>query len=79
MLRLTLLLSTLLTCLGACTARTSPPASDTAPPLWRVYHDALASAKYVDLTHTITPSIPVWPGFGHPTFGPTVDPKTGVP
>jgi kynurenine formamidase len=44
-----------------------------------VYHDALAGAKYVDLTHTITPSIPVWPGFGHATFGPSVDPKAGVP
>jgi kynurenine formamidase len=44
-----------------------------------VYHDALAGAKYVDLTHTITPSIPVWPGFGHPTFGPSQDPKTQRP
>ncbi|MGH7511645.1 MAG: cyclase family protein [Gemmatimonadales bacterium] len=82
--RLSLLLSGSLACLGACGPRPSPPAagqhaSDSAPPLWRVYHDALAGAKYVDLTHTITPSIPVWPGFGHPTFGPTVDPKTGTP
>jgi kynurenine formamidase len=79
-----LLLSASLACLGACGPRPSPPAaaqhtSDSAPPLWRVYHDALAGAKYVDLTHTITPSIPVWPGFGHPTLGPTVDPKTGTP
>ena len=79
MLRRTILVSASLACLGACTARSSSPARATAPPLWRVYHDALASAKYVDLTHTITPSIPVWPGFDHPTFGPTVDPKTGVP
>jgi kynurenine formamidase len=47
------------------------------PPLWRLYDDALRRAKYVDLTHTITPSIPVWAGFGPSTFGPTVDPKTG--
>jgi kynurenine formamidase len=84
MLRLPLLLSASLVCLAACGTRPSPPAhaqhaSDSAPALWRVYHDALASAKYVDLTHTITPSIPVWPGFGHPTFGPSVDPKTGTP
>jgi kynurenine formamidase len=82
--RLSLLLSASLACLGACGPRPSPPAaaqhaSDSAPPLWRVYQDALARAKYVDLTHTITPAIPVWPGFAHPTFGPTVDPKTGVP
>lgn len=28
------------------------------------------SAKYVDLTHTITPDIPVWIGFGGATFAP---------
>ena len=28
--------------------------------LWQVYETALKSAKYVDLTHTITPTIPVW-------------------
>ena len=45
--------------------------------LWQVYNDSLKGAKYVDLTHTITPTIPVWAGFGPATFGPTVDPKTG--
>jgi kynurenine formamidase len=84
MLRVILLLSASLACLGACGARSSAPArarhdGDSGPALWRVYHDALAGAKYVDLTHTITPSIQVWPGFGHPTFGPSVDPKTRVP
>src|SRR6185436_14820027 len=47
--------------------------------LWEVYDQSLRRAKYVDLTHTITPTIPVWPGFGPPTFGPTVNPKTGKP
>ena len=83
MLRAGLLLSASLACLGACGPRTARPApaqsGDREPALWKVYHDALAGAKYVDLTHTITPTIPVWPGFGHPTFGPTVDPKTGKP
>ena len=55
------------------------PSRDATPPLWRIYENALKGAKYVDLTHTITPSIPVWAGFGATTFGPTVDPKTGVP
>jgi kynurenine formamidase len=78
------LLSGALACLGACNPRTAAPAgtthgSDAGPALWRVYHDALAGAKYVDLTHAITPSIPVWPGFGHATFGPSVDPKTAKP
>ena len=41
-------------------------ADDTA--LWTVYETALKRAKYVDLTHTITPAIPVWAGFGPSTF-----------
>jgi kynurenine formamidase len=49
------------------------------PELWRVYRQSLAKAKYVDLTHTVTPSIPVWAGFAKSTFGPAVDPKTGKP
>src|SRR5690242_17042363 len=40
------------------------------PPLWRVYNDSLKGAKYIDLTHTITPDIPVWSGFGPATFAP---------
>ena len=83
MTRVSLLLSASLACLCACNRASSPAGaqhdSDGGPALWRVYHDALAGAKYVDLTHTITPSIPVWPGFGHATFGPSVDPKTGRP
>jgi len=49
------------------------------PPLWQVYQQSLKPAKYVDLTHTITPSIPVWAGFSPSTFEPTVNPKTGKP
>jgi kynurenine formamidase len=49
------------------------------PNLWEIYEQHLKNAKYVDLTHTITPSIPVWAGFGHSTFGPTINPQTGKP
>ena len=38
--------------------------------LWPVYQSALKNAKYVDLTHTITPAIPVWAGFAASSFGP---------
>jgi kynurenine formamidase len=38
--------------------------------LWPVYEQALKGAKYVDLTHTITPNIPVWAGFAESTFVP---------
>jgi kynurenine formamidase len=58
----------------ACASRSAAPAND----LWGAYDAVLKHAKYVDLTHTITPSIPVWAGFGPATFGPAVDPKTGV-
>jgi kynurenine formamidase len=36
--------------------------------LWHVYDQALKSAKYIDLTHVISPRIPVWHGFGPSTF-----------
>src|SRR5262245_29372088 len=38
--------------------------------LWPLYEQALKGAKYVDLTHTITPNIPVWAGFADSTFAP---------
>lgn len=71
-------LSVLLLSAFASAACAAPP-GDATPPLWRVYEDALKRAKYVDLTHTITPSIPVWAGFGPSTFGPVADLKTGIP
>jgi hypothetical protein len=36
--------------------------------LWSVYEQSIKGAKYVDLTHTITPHIPVWAGFAESTF-----------
>jgi kynurenine formamidase len=38
--------------------------------LWSVYEEALKGAKYFDLTHTITPNIPVRAGFADSTFAP---------
>ena len=49
------------------------------PPLWQVYQQSLKGAKYVDLTHAIAPTIPVWSGFGPSKFGPSINPKTGKP
>jgi kynurenine formamidase len=46
--------------------------------LWRAYDQTLSKARYVDLTHSITPNMPVWKGFGPATFKPAVDPVTGV-
>lgn len=53
--------------------------SRTGASLWTIYDESLKSAKYVDLTHTISPAIPVWHGFGPSKFGPTVDPATNRP
>jgi hypothetical protein len=61
------------------TCLTQSPEATPQPQLWRMYEDVLKDAKYVDLTHTITPSIPVWEGFGGAIFGPAVDPRTGIP
>src|SRR3954471_9345953 len=47
--------------------------------LWQVYTQQLKRARYVDLTHTITPNMPVWKGFGPAKFEPTVNPDNGQP
>ncbi|HMI97787.1 MAG TPA: cyclase family protein [Micropepsaceae bacterium] len=48
-----------------------------APGLWKIYDEFLVRAKYVDLTHTVAPNIPVWKGFGPSKFAPSVNPQTG--
>lgn len=53
--------------------------AQTPPSLWQVYEQSFKNAKYVDLTHTINPQIPVWSGFDKSTFEPTVNPQTGKP
>jgi kynurenine formamidase len=53
--------------------------SRTRASLWDIYDESLEGAKYVDLTHTINPSVPVWHGFGPSKFAPTVDPATNRP
>ncbi|KAI9283742.1 cyclase family protein [Umbelopsis sp. AD052] len=63
---------------SAALLQTAFAASATAQSngLWSLYYDHLESAKYIDLTHTITPYIPVWAGFGNSNFSRAVDPKT---
>jgi hypothetical protein len=53
--------------------------SSATPPFRQVYDRTFKKAKYVDLTYTITSSIPVWAGFGPSTFGPATNPMTGKP
>jgi kynurenine formamidase len=47
--------------------------------LWQTYSQVLSKARYVDLTHTITPNMPVWKGFGPAKFSATINPDTGKP
>jgi kynurenine formamidase len=47
--------------------------------LWGVYNNRLRGARYIDLTHRITPRIPVWKGFGPSFFSPSLNPATGQP
>ena len=39
--------------------------------LWQIYDTTLKSAKYVDLTHAFSPTIPVWQGFARANFDST--------
>ena len=71
---------TRLAVLAVATAALGVPASAGATSggdLWKVYDEGLAGAKYIDLTHTITPNMPVWSGFGPSVFRPAVNPATG--
>ncbi|MEY3869413.1 MAG: hypothetical protein RLZZ338_3304 [Cyanobacteriota bacterium] len=70
-----LVVCVLVFCISTQISATSP----SSPPLWQIYEQSLKNAKYVDLTHTINPQIPVWAGFAKSTFEPTVNPKTGKP
>jgi kynurenine formamidase len=47
--------------------------------LWAAYDQFFAHARYIDLTHTIAPGIPVWHGFAPSTFAPAVNPTTHKP
>jgi kynurenine formamidase len=51
----------------------------TSTGLWQVYDNSFRNARYIDLTHRITPGIPVWKGFGPGQFSASVDPKSGKP
>lgn len=58
-------------CAIAAAAAGAPLAAAAADGLWSVYDEALKGAKYIDLTHPITPAMPVWAGFGPQEFAPS--------
>jgi kynurenine formamidase len=57
----------------------APAAAKPGSGLWDVYNNRLRAARYIDLTHKITPRIPVWKGFGPSVFAPSENPETGQP
>ncbi len=63
----------------AAASSATPAAANAAPGLWKVYDEALSRARYIDLTHAMTPNMPVWKGFGAAMFDPSVEPATGRP
>jgi len=69
------LLSSLAILLSSCAGGPVKNATD----LWQVYNQSFKNAKYVDLTHAVSPRIPVWEGFGPPIFGPAMNPVTAKP
>ncbi len=70
--RYLLVVTTLLASLAY--TRAAPAQSD----LLRAY-DVIAGKTLVDLTHSFSPSTPVWSGFGQAKFSPAADPKTQRP
>jgi kynurenine formamidase len=57
----------------------SPASAARGGGLWDLYREGLAGAKYIDLSHVLTPRIPVWKGFGPSAFSPSLNPATGQP
>ena len=54
------------------------PAALAKSDLARAYR-AIAGKTFVDLTHSFSPTSPVWSGFGQAKFSPAADPKTRKP
>jgi kynurenine formamidase len=56
-----------------------PAAAKPNPGLWGLYRDGLRGARYINLSHRLTPQIPVWKGFGPSFFAPALNPETDQP
>jgi len=59
----------------ACPKATHTGGSKSLSEAWQI----ISSKTFVDLTHTFSPTTPVWEGFGPATFSPAADPATGRP
>jgi kynurenine formamidase len=72
-------LSTMVIVLAIALGGAAASAAAHRDALWNVYDKSLRGAKYIDLTHTLTPDIPVWKGFGPSAFSPALNPETSAP
>lgn len=65
----------LLVCLGIALSSELARADDSLAQAYKI----IASKRFVDLTHSFSPTTPVWSGFGQATFSAAADPSTGRP
>ena len=65
--------------IAGCTTPTPQSTSSTDDHSLAEAWQIIKSKKFVDLTHTFSPTTPVWEGFGQATFAPATDPATGRP
>jgi kynurenine formamidase len=65
--------------LAGCATPTPKSTSSTDDHSLAEAWQIIKSKKFVDLTHTFSPTTPVWEGFGQATFSPAADPATGRP
>jgi kynurenine formamidase len=61
--------------LGCTTSKPTTPEYSSLAQAW----DVISSKQFVDLTHTFSPTTPVWSGFGPANFVLSADPGTGRP
>jgi len=65
--------------IGLCIAITAASAKDKKEPSLADALKVIQGKEYVDLTHSFSPTTPVWGGFGQATMSAASDPKTHRP
>jgi kynurenine formamidase len=65
--------------IGFSLALSIASASDERPPTLADALKTIQSKTFVDLTHSFSPTTPVWKGFGQATMSAASDPKTHLP
>jgi kynurenine formamidase len=66
-------------CVSITVAYAIPPVALAEETSLGVAYKIISSKQFVDLTHSFSPSTPVWKGFGQANFSAATDPETGRP